>query len=226
MKCSKRCLLVISERYGTRITLVLIWYGVMWSILGYDAFPKEFIPAQRSSNHTENIPAFVEQSVLWCALNSSWFLGNVYEIGENISCNDSQLAASSEGNQSLLVIPDGHFFALFMLLVFSALFGFLLKLLWLPPLTGMLIAGCMLRNIPSINFAADINPKWSSTVRNIALVVVLIRGGLSLNSKQLKRLKFAVFLLALLPCICEGAVDGIVATFFIPLPWKWGLMMG
>ena len=222
MKCSKRCLLEISERYGTRMTLVLVWYGVMWSILGYDAFPKEFIPARRLSNHTDSVPAFVQQNASWCAWNSSWFLGDVYE---NTSCNDSQLIAS-EDSLSILVIPDGHFFALFMLLVFSALFGFLLKLLWLPPLTGMLIAGFMLRNVPSINFAADINPKWSSTIRNIALVVVLIRGGLSLNSQQLKRLKFAVFLLALLPCICEGAVDGIVATFFIPLPWKWGLMMG
>jgi hypothetical protein len=197
----------------------------MWSILGYDAFPKEFIPIRRLSNQTDDVSAFEDRNASLCAWNSSWFLGSVYGFNDNMSCNDSQLVAS-EDNQGLLVIPDGHFFALFMLLVISALFGFFFKLLKLPPLTGMLIAGCILRNVPSVNFAADISRKWSSTIRNITLVVVLIRGGLSLNTQQLKRLKLAVFLLALLPCICEGAIDGGVATFFIPLPWKWGLMMG
>jgi len=47
---------------------------------------------------------------------------------------------------------------------------------------GMLIAGVALRNIPYINVAKDINPSWSSTLRSIALVVILLKAGLELDA--------------------------------------------
>lgn len=198
---SRRKLLRYIDKYFTRIVIAFVWYGVLWTILGDDAFPKEYVSSQDwPDDEKENI-----------SFNLSSYAGN-----------DSLLVMESR----FLDIPDGHFFAVFILLVFSAFFGFLTRLVFLPPLTGMLIAGFILRNISRISFAADINPIWSSTIRNICLVVVLIRGGLSLDSRQLKRLKLAVPLLALLPCISEGGVDGVVATFFLPLPWKWGLMLG
>lgn len=205
--CSKENVVRLCERYGTRVSMVFVWYGVLWSILGDDAFPEEFIRSQHES-------AVSIASDYDCIFNTSESM--------NI-CNASSISMERLG---LLDISDGHFFALFILLVFAALLGFLVRLIYLHPLTGMLIAGFILRNVPYIDFAADINPMWSSTIRNICLVVVLIRGGLSLDSNQLKRLKVAVFLLAIVPCVCEGAVDGVVATFLLPLPWKWGLMLG
>lgn len=207
-RCSRGNLLSVSELYGTRISIVFVWYGVIWSIFGNDAFPKQFIPSEYDStvsNATDND--------LDCVLNSTDFTE---------FCNRSNVLEP----QGLLNIPDGHIFGLFILFMISSFFGFLSRLVYLHPLTGMLIAGFTLRNVPYIDFAADINQMWSSTIRNICLVVVLIRGGLSLDSHQLKRLKLAVFLLAILPCVCEGAVDGVVATFFLPLPWKWGMMLG
>ena len=46
----------------------------------------------------------------------------------------------------------------------------------------MLIAGVALRNIPYINVAKDIDPSWSSALRSIALVVILLKAGLELDA--------------------------------------------
>ena len=47
---------------------------------------------------------------------------------------------------------------------------------------GMLLAGFALRNIPGISFAADIEGSWSSTLRAIALSVILVKAGLELDA--------------------------------------------
>ena len=201
LQLSRKKVLDYIDRYTTRIVVVLLWYCVIWSILGNDAFPKDFAITRQENSTFE-----------WQSKSSN--MGN------------QSFLMKEDGQQDFLDIPSGHFFSLYILFVFSALLGRFTRLIYLPPLTGMLTAGFILRNVPHISFAADIHPLWSSTIRNICLVVVLIRGGLSLDSRQLKRLKVTLFLLAILPCICEGAVDGIVATFLLPLPWKWGLMLG
>ena len=126
----------------------------------------------------------------------------------------------------LLTFPVGHFFSFILLLIVSSVFGVISKWLFLPPLVGMIIAGLILRNVPGIDFARDISNSWSSAGRNIALVLVLIRGGLSMDIKQLKRLKVAVLLLAFMPCVLEGAIDGMVGTLWLKLPWQFGFTLG
>lgn len=128
--------------------------------------------------------------------------------------------------KSLLEVRRGHFFALAVLLVAAGIGGFLTGLIHLPPLLGMLLAGFLLANVPRINIALDISPVWSASLRNVALVVILTRGGLSLDASQLRRLKFAVPLLAFTPCLVEGAIDGVVAIFYLRMPWQWGLLLG
>ena len=133
---------------------------------------------------------------------------------------------NSKRSSGLLIFPVGHFFSFILLLIVSSVFGVLAKWLFLPPLIGMIIAGFLLRNVPGIDFARDISGSWSSTTRNIALVLVLTRGGLSMDIKQLKRLKVAVLLLAFLPCLLEGAIDGMVGTLWLKLPWQFGFTLG
>ena len=128
-------------------------------------------------------------------------------------------------SDSLLAIPSGHIFALITLAIVSSVFGILMKFCCLPPLVGMIIAGFMLRNLPVV-LIGQISPVWSSTIRNIALVIVLIRGGLALSLKQLKRLKCTFIMLAFIPCVAEGILDGIIATFYLQLPWQWGFLLG
>jgi NhaP-type Na+/H+ or K+/H+ antiporter len=129
-------------------------------------------------------------------------------------------------SQSTLAdIPDGHFFSLILLVVISSIGGFLVNLIRLPPLLGMMVAGIILRNVPG-NLLDPISPAWSSTLRNIALVIILLRGGLSLDAKKLWSLKFVLPLLAILPCVFEGALDSIIAIFLLQMPWQWGLATG
>lgn len=45
----------------------------------------------------------------------------------------------------------------------------------------MLLAGVALRNIPYINVAKDIDPDWSSSLRSLALAIILIKAGLELD---------------------------------------------
>ncbi len=126
---------------------------------------------------------------------------------------------------SLFYIPTGHIFALVVLAIVSALLGCLVKFCCLPPLVGMIIAGFMLRNLPII-LIGQITPVWSSVIRNIALVIVLVRGGLALNFKQLNQIKLAFLMLSFVPCVLEGCLDGIIATFYLNLPWQWGFLLG
>jgi NhaP-type Na+/H+ or K+/H+ antiporter len=109
--------------------------------------------------------------------------------------------------------------------VISSIGGFLVNLIRLPPLLGMMVAGIILRNVPG-NLLDPISPAWSSTLRNIALVIILLRGGLSLDAKKLWSLKFVLPLLAILPCVFEGALDSIIAIFLLQMPWQWGLATG
>ncbi len=126
---------------------------------------------------------------------------------------------------SLFYIPSGHVFALVVLGIVSALFGFIVKVCYIPPLVGMIIAGFMLRNLPIV-LIGQISPVWSSVIRNIALVIVLVRGGLALSFKQLNQVKFAFLFLSFVPCVLEGCLDGIIATFYLNLPWQWGFLLG
>lgn len=126
---------------------------------------------------------------------------------------------------SLLFFPSGHFFALVVLGIVSSLMGFLVKFCCLPPLVGMIIAGFMLRNLPIV-LIGQISPVWSSVIRNVALVIVLVRGGLALNFKKLNHLKIAFVMLAFIPCVLEGTLEGIIATFYLQLPWQWGFLLG
>ena len=79
---------------------------------------------------------------------------------------------------------EGHFFGLFVLTIVSAFFGSLAHAIRLPHLFGMMIGGILLNNLPVVGVARNINRDWSADIRTGALVVVLIRGGLSMESSK------------------------------------------
>lgn len=134
--------------------------------------------------------------------------------------------ADAKTTYTLFDISPGHFFALMVLVILASVGGMLAGLLRLPPLLGMMIAGFLLRNLPVIGIAGDISYVWSSTLRYTVLVIILIRGGMALEVKQLWSLKVSLTLLALVPGIMEAAAAGIAAIFLLGMPWQWGLMLG
>ncbi|CAB3996196.1 Mitochondrial sodium hydrogen exchanger 9B2, partial [Paramuricea clavata] len=126
-------------------------------------------------------------------------------------------------------LPGGNLFGLFVVFVCSLLLGALLSrlpFLQLPNLLGMLLAGLLLTNIQAINVVQNIQQSWSVSLRNIALVVILLRSGLELDPVALKKLKRTVITLAFGPCIIEALTVAVAANLLLELPWLWGLQLG
>uniref|UniRef100_A0A8C4XDF5 Cation/H+ exchanger domain-containing protein n=1 Tax=Erpetoichthys calabaricus TaxID=27687 RepID=A0A8C4XDF5_ERPCA len=101
-------------------------------------------------------------------------------------------------------LPGGNLFGILLLLFCAVVAGKLFGLIKiptlppLPPLLGMLLAGFVLHNVPVVNTAVNISQKWSSSLRSIALAVILTRAGLGLDAKALRKLKAV--------CACSVAV--------------------
>lgn len=121
---------------------------------------------------------------------------------------------------------NGNLFAIFVTAVVADLFGMVCEACGLPPLLGMLVAGLGLRNIPHLKLAADIDPDWSSVLRNIALTIILARAGLGMNIEALKRLRWPCAKLAALPNISEACTVAVVSHFLMDLPWVWSFLAG
>lgn len=62
--------------------------------------------------------------------------------------------------------------------------------------------------------------------RLVAMVVILIKAGLGLDSAALRRLSFVVTKLAFIPCLVEAATDAVVAHLVLGFPWLWGTLLG
>lgn len=85
--------------------------------------------------------------------------------------------------------PNGTVFLLLILVTAGALVGQAFTWVHLPPLLGMLISGICLKNVPFIDLKfEDPWAAWSSTLRGVALVIILMRAGLGLDPAALKRL--------------------------------------
>ena len=79
--------------------------------------------------------------------------------------------------------------------------GGLMQKLGLPSLLGMLLTGILLAQLGAIDASLlDI----SSSLREIALVTILLRAGLNLSVQDLKRAGRPAVLLCFLPAVCAG----------------------
>lgn len=177
---------------------------------------------------------------------------------------------------------DGYLFGIAVVIAAAALAGYLIRLIHLPPLLGMLLAGFLLRNVgivdvPSTSSASalaeavnmteangsnmstvtgsilttsilttaastlgnettasssssltsNLRSSWSSALRSVALVIILVRAGLGLNPSVLKKAKFVILRLAFLPCLVEATVDAGFAVLLLDnFTWAWGYILG
>mmetsp|Transcript_1387 Transcript_1387/g.3751 ORF Transcript_1387/g.3751 Transcript_1387/m.3751 type:complete len:522 (-) Transcript_1387:104-1669(-) len=126
--------------------------------------------------------------------------------------------------------PEGHLFALLCTYAAAVIGGRLVAALQLklPPLLGMLIAGFALRNLPYIGerVGEEILPDWSSAIRNMALALILCRAGLGMDVQALRKLRFVVARLSLLPCLTEATVIASLSIWLLDFPLAWGAMLG
>ncbi|KAM9770300.1 sodium/hydrogen exchanger 9B2 isoform 2-T4 [Menidia menidia] len=129
-------------------------------------------------------------------------------------------------------LPGGNLFGITTLFLCALIGGKVVALIRLPklppfpPLLGMLLMGFMLRNIPVVTDGVYIDFKWSASLRNIALAVILARAGLGLDPKALRKLKSVCLRVAAGPCLIEASTTALISHFLMDLPWVWGFILG
>lgn len=57
-------------------------------------------------------------------------------------------------------------------------------------------------------------------------MIILMKGGLSLDIMDIKRVGFAVIRLAFIPCFVEATVFAIMSVLLLELPWIWAFLLG
>ena len=112
-----------------------------------------------------------------------------------------------------------------LIIIFGLLFGFFCKKLKIPALIGMLFTGIILGpNILNLIDSKTLN--ISAELRQIALIVILIKAGLSLDISDLKRIGKSVILLLFLPASFEILAYFIFARIFFKIRSVDALLMG
>lgn len=112
----------------------------------------------------------------------------------------------------------------FILYVGGYFSGKLVKKIHLPPLIGMIAFGCI-ANV----YLKIIDPQAmiiGKTLKNIALVIVLLIGGLGIKLDQIKKVGRAAILLSVVPAFMEGITIAFVATKVFGLSFIQGGILG
>uniref|UniRef100_A0A3Q0QX71 Cation/H+ exchanger transmembrane domain-containing protein n=1 Tax=Amphilophus citrinellus TaxID=61819 RepID=A0A3Q0QX71_AMPCI len=129
-------------------------------------------------------------------------------------------------------LPGGNLFGITILFISAVIGGKLVALIHLPklprlpPLLGMLLMGFLLRNIPVVTDGVYIDFRWSASLRNIALAVILARAGLGLDPMALRKLKAVCIRVAAGPCLIEACTAALISHFLMGLPWVWSFILG
>lgn len=103
--------------------------------------------------------------------------------------------------------------------------GGILKKLKLPALLGMMVAGILL-GPHALNLLDPTLLAISADLRQMALIVILIRAGLSLNIKELKKVGRPALLMCFVPATLELAAITLFAPFFLGITYLEAAIMG
>lgn len=115
--------------------------------------------------------------------------------------------------------------SLCLILLFGLILSFVCKKLHLPALIGYLAVGIILGAF-GLNLIDEKLLAISAELRKIALIIILIRAGLSLNISDLKRIGRPAILMAFLPAVFELIVVGILAPQFFDISYLDAFILG
>jgi solute carrier family 9B (sodium/hydrogen exchanger), member 1/2 len=120
------------------------------------------------------------------------------------------------------VVPFSPLFSLLLLYVSAIGLGWIVTIFKVPRLIGMLISGVVIVNVSP----AQVPSTWSAIFRLLALALILLRGGLGMDTAALKATASTTLLLCFVPAVCETIAITILAYFLIGLPFLWSMMLG
>ena len=117
------------------------------------------------------------------------------------------------------------FLSLFIIFTFGILGGFIFEKIKLPKLVWYIILGIMIG--PSVlNIVDDTLVNISSYLRQIALVIILTRSGLSLDINNLKKIGRPAILMCFVPACFEIIGVTIFAPLFLGISYLEALLLG
>eukprot|EP00931_Biecheleriopsis_adriatica_P104096 TRINITY_DN78835_c0_g1_i1.p1 TRINITY_DN78835_c0_g1~~TRINITY_DN78835_c0_g1_i1.p1 ORF type:complete len:480 (-),score=72.28 TRINITY_DN78835_c0_g1_i1:127-1566(-) len=124
------------------------------------------------------------------------------------------------------MILGGAVFSMLCVLALGKVGSKLVLPLGLPSLFGMLLSGYMLRNYAPWCLAG-LPAELNSGLRKVALGIIMIRGGMSLNLDALRAQFASMVLLSWVPCLTEAATIACLCHFLFPImDMKWSFMLG
>ena len=112
-----------------------------------------------------------------------------------------------------------------LIILISLILAKIFNLLKLPPILGMLLAGMILGPY-ALNLIDSSIMDISTDLREIALIVILIRAGLSLHIDDLKKVGRPAILLSFVPATIEIIAITFLAPLFFDIDFKTALVMG
>jgi len=93
----------------------------------------------------------------------------------------------------------------------------------LPGIIGMMLGGMLLFNFGFVSSTVmNIGPE----IRFISLFVILMRAGLGIRLKELKKVGAPALRMSFIPCLIEAAVVSVLSKYFLGFGWMESLMLG
>lgn len=115
------------------------------------------------------------------------------------------------------------FLNLAIILILGVVSGYILNHFKLPRLLGYMIIGIMLGTLGVMNKEIL---SISNELRKIALIIILLKAGLSLDIDDLKKVGRPAIFLSILPCSIEMTAVGIAGHFILGLSYLESFLLG
>lgn len=112
-----------------------------------------------------------------------------------------------------------------IILLFGFLVGQIFSKMKLPSLIGMILVGILISPY-CLNLLDESILSISKDIRQIALVIILTRAGLSLNIKDLKKVGRPAFLMCFVPACIEIVGTLLIAPLLFDTTWIEALIIG
>lgn len=108
-------------------------------------------------------------------------------------------------------------FSILLVLLLGTLANKLFTKLRLPGLLGMILVGVIIGPYVG-NLLSEEFLSISTDIRNMALILILLRAGLGINKEVLKKVGVTALKMSFIPCLLEGSVITLVGHFLFRMP--------
>uniref|UniRef100_A0A8R1HWC7 Na_H_Exchanger domain-containing protein n=1 Tax=Caenorhabditis japonica TaxID=281687 RepID=A0A8R1HWC7_CAEJA len=114
----------------------------------------------------------------------------------------------------------------FMMTVLSVVAGKIVKFVYIPTLIGCMLVGIAMRNIPEFGELFYINEYWQFILRKLALVVIIIRWGISINVRFISKNYIFPPILGIGSAFAEALAIACTACFLFNFPPSLSIICG